>query len=131
LPPGGRLDPPLQDRLKSRHAGHPEAIEGNVPHQLFPARLFEILRHFAGNARAGKGLADVMGARLRRTAIFAQDDGPMRKVQDFPRRNAVQTNEADSTHGFFGPRDGGDGGFIAQPVLQRQDGRVRTGQRGQ
>jgi serine/threonine-protein kinase len=52
----------------------------------------------------------------------------MRQMPDFPGSNAVQTDEADAAHGFFGPGDGGDGGFVAESVLQGQNGGLRTGQ---
>ena len=93
---------------------HAQSIERNVPHQLFPMRSFEIVAHAARHAGVAKGARDIMCARFRPAAKFAQFNFPMRDVLNHSRRNPVQANKAEATENLFDRKERGERFFVSQ-----------------
>ena len=78
-------------RIQASRASNAQAVEGNVPYQFLPMGGGEIFRYRAGNAGVGYRLGDAVGAGLGRPAIFAHDNGAVREMQNYSRRDAIQT----------------------------------------
>ena len=121
--------------LDSRATCNTKSVERNVPNQFFPVGLFEVFGDFARHAGGGDKGCDGMRSRQGRAAIFAENNHSVIDVVNLPRRGAVDADETEAAHCVCVSGNGGDGGFVAEAVLQSEHdcagANQRTEERGQ
>ena len=105
------------------HARYSEAVERNVPGELFPACSLEVFGDLARDARVTKHRSDIMRSRLGPALVFSQDNLSVRQMLDHARLDSVQTNVANSAQDFLCAERLGESRFVAEPVLQGEDRR--------
>src|ERR1041385_3149034 len=83
---GHRVVRILRDEsLKAGRRSHTQAVERNIPHQLFPMGSGEVVSDFAGDSGMTKSGGDFMCARLWPALKFTKHNHPMIDVMNDPR----------------------------------------------
>ncbi len=103
-------------------AGDAQAIEGDVPDEFFPAGFGEGIGDGAGDTGMADGAGDIMGARFGPAVELAHDDLAVGLVIDDAGFDPVQADEAEAAEDLFGWKYLREGFFVAQAVLQGEDG---------
>lgn len=116
------------ESIEARATGDSQAVERNVPNELFPVGAFEIIGNRAGDPGVAKSGSDLVSARFGPALEFADFDFAMGEMMNDAGFGAVQANEAKPAENLFDGKKGGEGFFIAQAVLKRQERGVRSDQ---
>ena len=116
-----RLNLSGQESFLSRCARDTEAVEGDVPGELFPMGLGEIFGDAAGDTSVAKHCGDLVRARLRKASEFAEHHCAVVDVMNDAGLSAVQAHEAKAAEDLFWRDNFGQLLLVAEAVLQSND----------
>src|SRR5690348_6823230 len=106
-----------------------QAVERNVPNQLVPMFLHQVVNHPALHSTLTKLPGEVTRPLFGRARKFAEIEVSMIEMLNQSGRNAVETNEAQAAHQPFGPEMSGEKFLVPQSVLQGEQDCVSMQQR--